>query len=326
MSKQCKCMSKVMRFFGVREHDKDKRIYSSEVPTKANTSNTVMPYHQYSSANLASAEHHGFETRYGKFGEVLGAGAGGSVELMKRRSDGAIFAVKQFHKLGHETERDYTRKVTTEFGIGSALHHENIIESLEVACEKGQCYEVMEFAPYDLSAAVMTRSMSRGEIDCSFVQIVNGVNYLHNVGLAHRDLKLDNIVVSNQGIMKLIDFGAATVIGSPVANGIILASGIVGFGPYMAPEIYVQEKYDPRAADVWSLAIVYACNMLGRFSWVNPRPSDASFKLFTSPPAPHTPGTDAVPREAKTKLPGNIRDTAGVDVDGRSLSVLHDHQ
>ena len=106
------------------------------------------------------------------------------------------------------------------------MHHGNIIETLDIVHEKGHWYEVMEYAPFDLFAIVMTGKMSRDEVACSFLQIVNGVTFLHSMGLAHRDLKLDNVVVNEYGIMKLIDFGSASVFKYPFENDVILASGM----------------------------------------------------------------------------------------------------
>lgn len=145
---------------------------------------------------------------------------------MKRSSDGLTFAVKQFRdRHAYETEREYNKKVTAEFCIGSTLHHGNIIETLDIIQERGHWYEVMEYAPFDLFAIVMTGKMSREEVACSFLQIVNGVSFLHSMGLAHRDLKLDNVVVNDRGIMKLIDFGSASVFRYPFESDVILASG-----------------------------------------------------------------------------------------------------
>lgn len=172
------------------------------------------------------ADDHGLESRYGKFGRILGSGAGGSVRLMKRTADGKTFAVKQFRdRHAYESEREYNKKVTAEFCIGSTLHHGNIIETIDIVQEKGKWYEVMEYAPFDLFAIVMTGKMSREEVACCTLQILSGVTYLHSMGLAHRDLKLDNVVVNEHGIMKIIDFGSAVVFRYPFENDITLATG-----------------------------------------------------------------------------------------------------
>lgn len=228
-------MSELKRFFRLgghghkHKHTAQQESPASTVPASRKSSyksGSRTPPHQAPPANVPFMDEHSLEAKYGKFGKVLGSGAGGSVRLLKRSSDGVTFAVKQFReKHSWESEKDYSKKVTAEFCIGSTLHHGNIIETMDIIQENNRWYEVMEYAPYDLFAIVMTGKMSREEIACSFLQIVNGVSYLHSMGLAHRDLKLDNVVVSEHGIMKLIDFGSATVFRYPFENDIVLASG-----------------------------------------------------------------------------------------------------
>ncbi|CAZ86103.1 unnamed protein product [Tuber melanosporum] len=238
------------------------------------------------------ADDHGLAKKYGRFGKVLGSGAGGSVRLMKRSSDGVTFAVKEFRaRHSYESEREYAKKVTAEFCIGSTLHHGNIVETLDIVHERGKWYEVMEYCPYDLFATVMTGKMSREEVACCFMQILSGLTYLHRMGLAHRDMKLDNVVMNEYGILKIIDFGSASVFRYPFENDIVEAHGIVGSDPYLAPEVCNDLKYDPQPADVWSLAIIYCCMTLRRFPWKAPRQSDNSFKLFSMPPDAPTPTT-----------------------------------
>jgi serine/threonine protein kinase len=229
-------MSDLKRFFkfgGKKDKKHDSRSRQSS-PNRASISNavahsesgTTTPTSARSSIALPFADDHSIESKYGKFGKVLGSGAGGSVRLMKRASDGVTFAVKQFRdRHSYESEREYNKKVTAEFCIGSTLHHGNIIETMDIVQEKGKWYEVMEYAPFDLFAIVMTGKMSREEVCCCTLQIVAGVQYLHSMGLAHRDLKLDNVVVNEHGIMKIIDFGSAVVFRYPFENDTVLATG-----------------------------------------------------------------------------------------------------
>ncbi|KAL2066492.1 hypothetical protein VTL71DRAFT_2563 [Oculimacula yallundae] len=304
-------MSELKRFLKLGGHHKSKRPAS---PTPSTKSGTKTPPHHKTPQQLPFGDDHGLQSKYGKFGKVLGAGAGGSVRLMKRSSDNTTFAVKEFRaRHSYETEKEYAKKVTAEFCVGSTLHHGNIIETLDIVHEKGRWYEVMEYAPFDLFAIVMTGKMSREEVTCSFLQILSGVTYLHSMGLAHRDLKLDNVVVNEHGIMKIIDFGSASVFKYPFEGGITLASGIVGSDPYLAPEVYDERKYDPQPADIWSLAIIFCCMSLRRFPWKMPRMTDNSYKLFASPP---TPGTDMrrisdtpVPSKSTNDLETPARDT-----------------
>lgn len=118
---------------------------------------------------------------------------------------------------------------------------------------------------------VMSNLMTQDEVNCYFKQLCHGVNYLHSMGLAHRDLKLDNCVVTKDGILKLIDFGSAVVFQYPYEDTIVKSHGIVGSDPYLAPELLKQTSYDPRVADVWSIAIIFYCMVLKRFPWKAPK-------------------------------------------------------
>ncbi|CCD25657.1 serine/threonine protein kinase NPR1 NDAI_0F03390 [Naumovozyma dairenensis CBS 421] len=224
-----------------------------------------------------------FSKRYIKTGDDLGAGAGGSVKLFKRLIDKKIFAVKEFRsKFENESKRDYVKKITSEYCIGTTLNHPNIISTIEIIYENERILQVMEYCDYDLFAIVMSNKMSYEEICCCFKQILTGVQYLHSIGLAHRDLKLDNCVINSQGIVKLIDFGAAVVFSYPFSKSLVEASGIVGSDPYLAPEVCIFTKYDPRPVDIWSSAIIFACMILKKFPWKIPKLRDNSFKLFCS--------------------------------------------
>lgn len=267
-----------------RSGDKDNSPGYTTPPRKSTSSRKVsaVPSHSSTKSMLPFGDDHaGLSRKYGRFGKVLGSGAGGSVRIMKRASDGKIFAVKEFRARNPgESERDYAKKVTAEFCVGSTLHHPNVIEALDIIREDNKFYEVMEYAPFDLFATVMTGKMSREEIYCCFKQILSGVQYLHDLGLAHRDLKLDNCVIDGNGIVKIIDFGSATVFRYPFEHDVVLAHGVVGSDPYLSPEVLQHKEYDPRPTDIWSVGIIFCCMILRRFPWKLPNTSDPSFKHF----------------------------------------------
>lgn len=68
-----------------------------------------------------------------------------------------------------------------------------------------------------------------------------------------------------------------------------VCKGIVGSDPYLAPEVYDAQKYDPEAVDMWSMGIIFCCMALRRFPWKMPRVSDVSYKYFVADPTPGTP-------------------------------------
>ncbi|KAK5660378.1 hypothetical protein OQA88_12919 [Cercophora sp. LCS_1] len=314
-------MANLTRFFKVGPKAKRSTSPAPSVRSERKTP----PGSKAGPVQMPFGDDHGLSSKYGKLGKVLGAGAGGSVRLMKRAEDGVIFAVKEFRpRHSYETEREYVKKLTAEYCIGSSLHHGNVIETLDIVQEKGKWYEVMEYGPYDLFAIVMTGKMSREEVTCSFLQILSGVTYLHSMGLAHRDLKLDNVVVSEHGVMKIIDFGSAHVFKYPFESGLVLASGIVGSDPYLAPEVYDERKYDPQAVDIWSLAIIYCCMTLRRFPWKVPRLTDSSFKLFAAEPSPgHDPKKLMLPPAASTTA---LSDVPARDFDPNAFRSTPDRE
>lgn len=96
--------------------------------------------------SLSEATHAHLGKKYGKWGRVLGSGAGGTVRLIKASSKngGSIYAVKEFRpKRNGESEKEYQKKVTAEFCVGSTLKHRNIIETVDIVSDHGHYYEVM---------------------------------------------------------------------------------------------------------------------------------------------------------------------------------------
>lgn len=95
--------------------------------------------------SLQDATHAHLSKKYGKWGRVLGSGAGGTVRLIKAssKSGGTVYAVKEFRpKRAGESEKEYQKKVTAEFCVGSTLKHLNIINTVDIVSDNGHYYEV----------------------------------------------------------------------------------------------------------------------------------------------------------------------------------------
>lgn len=90
------------------------------------------------------------------------------------------------------------------------------------------------------------------EIKGIFKDLLKAVNYIHLMGVSHRDLKLDNILINNEGRLKVIDFGFAVF----RENSKEKVDNFCGTPTYMAPEIIKRNRYDPHKADIWSLGVV----------------------------------------------------------------------
>lgn len=223
-----------------------------------------------------------FKQRYNEIG-TLGSGASGSVKLVESKNHATeIFAIKEFRKRdkNKETKRDYIRTITSEYCVGVNLTHPNIIKTMELHYEDDFICQVMEYCAFDLFAITMSDLPKYEEICCYFKQLLDGVEYLHSIGLAHRDLKLENCVIDNNGILKLIDFGCSVVFQYPCSKTLIEASGVVGSDPYLAPEVLLFTNYDPRPVDIWSCAIIFICMIIKKFPWGIPNLQDDSFKKF----------------------------------------------
>lgn len=95
--------------------------------------------------SLHEATHAHLSKKYGKWGKVLGSGAGGTVRLIKanQKQGGTTYAVKEFRpKRQGESEKEYQRKVTAEFCVGVTLRHINVIETVDIVNDHGHYYEV----------------------------------------------------------------------------------------------------------------------------------------------------------------------------------------
>ena len=101
-----------------------------------------------------------------------------------------------------------------EIYILAGLNHPNIMRLFEVIDSNSKCHLVMELCHgknlYHYIRKKQMKCLTEEEAKPIFRQIVSSVAYMHTLGLVHRDLKLENILINNNNEVKLIDFGFAT--------------------------------------------------------------------------------------------------------------------
>lgn len=190
----------------------------------------------------------------------IGKGATATVRIMYRKgqSKAVRYAVKEFRKCGRNEDRqEYEKKVKSEFTIASSLNHPNIVKSIRLCHHSGRWNHVMEYCEQgELYALIMKRYLRRKDNLCLFKQLLQGVAFLHRNGIAHRDIKPENLLLTNEGHLKITDFGVSEVF-SGLHPGVRAAGGqcgkamkevrkcspgICGSIPYIAPEVLAKQS------------------------------------------------------------------------------------
>lgn len=218
--------------------------------------------------------------------QCMGEGTFAKVHLATRHRDGQVFALKIFRRNAVDS-----RMVQAEFYIAQALRHKNIIATYALCTLESTLGLLMEYAPNSLFDLVTSSELRPGDSEKYLADLVGGVEHIHRLGFAHRDLKLENIVIGVNGNAKVIDFGTIGVAKPSPTGKFIDASNLdmntdsysanIGSPPYMAPELFTHSRYDPTKADVWSLGIVYACMVLGKFPWTAAHKQNAQFAAYS---------------------------------------------
>ncbi|DBB18315.1 TPA: hypothetical protein ACH3X3_003266 [Trebouxia sp. C0006] len=151
----------------------------------------------------------------------INEGTYGMVYRAKEKQTGKIYALKKI-KMERETE-GFPLTSIREINILLALHHKNIVNVTEVVVGKklDDVFMVMEFMEHDLKGLMEERDSSNplfamSEIKTLVRQLLEGVKYLHDNWVIHRDLKTSNILYNNKGDLKICDFGLARQYGSPL--------------------------------------------------------------------------------------------------------------
>lgn len=239
--------------------------------------------------------------KYGKSIGIIGQGAYGVVKLCYKEFDRddpnsndntyfhdnkLFYAVKELKPRPDEPPKKFSTRLTSEFVIGLSLSggnksrrcstksHPNILNVIDLMQTQNAFYEVMEFCPSGDLYSLMTRTSKSGavlhqlEADCFMKQLLHGIQYMHDHGVAHCDIKPENLLFLPTGILKICDFGTSSVFQTAWEKKAHFQAGAAGSEPYVAPEEFIpKQEYDPRLVDCWSCGIIYCVMVLGHYLW-----------------------------------------------------------
>lgn len=216
-----------------------------------------------------------------KLGKELGRGAFGIVYACVRESTGENFAAKAVDlrrlKLSCNVKVEVKRLQSEAKVLQRVPPHVNLVRFVEVLQEGEWLTFILELVTGgDLYSALVNLPCKGNkrprfretEARHIFRQLVNGLTLLHDQGIIHRDLKLENVLVARRRAVrtdvlldiKIADFGLSKVTG----EGHSEARSTVGSPRYMAPEIHASSAHDCRA-DLWSLGVLCYVLLSGQF-------------------------------------------------------------
>ncbi|WVZ73471.1 hypothetical protein U9M48_021773 [Paspalum notatum var. saurae] len=181
-------------------------------------------------------------------GEHLGSGSFGSVyEAIS--DDGFFFAVKEVSLMDQGLNaKQRILQLEHEISLLSRLEHENIVQYFGTDKEGGKLYIFLELVTQgSLSALYQKYRLQDSQVSAYTRQILNGLHYLHQRNVLHRDIKCANILVDASGLVKLADFGLAKEM-----SIFSQARSSKGTVYWMAPEVAKAKPHGP-PADIWSL-------------------------------------------------------------------------
>ena len=190
-----------------------------------------------------------------QIGKQLGKGSFGSVCVVTRKEDGKQYAMKRV-KITQMNQKD-RENALNEIRILASLNHPNIIAYHEAFFddESSTLNIVMELADDgDIESKIKVNQKTRRVFDENtiwmwLIQILQGLKYLHDNKIMHRDLKCANIFLTKSGILKLGDLNVSKI----AKMG--LASTQTGTPYYASPEIWKDKPYDYKS-DIWSVGCI----------------------------------------------------------------------
>ncbi|QCE08369.1 mitogen-activated protein kinase kinase kinase [Vigna unguiculata] len=238
-------------------------------------------------------------------GELIGSGAFGHVYMGMNLDSGELIAIKQVLIAPGSAYKENTqaniRELEEEVKLLKNLKHPNIVRYLGTAREENSVNILLEFVPGGSISSLLGKfgSFPESVIRMYTKQLLLGLEYLHNNGIIHRDIKGANILVDNKGCIKLADFGASKkVVELATING---AKSMKGTPHWMSPEVILQTGHTI-STDIWSVACTVIEMATGKPPWSQQYPQEVSAIFYIGTTKSHPPIPEHLSAEAEDFL------------------------
>lgn len=217
-------------------------------------------------------------------GEVIGRGSFGCVYLGMNLTTGEMIAVKQVES----STESQIEALRSEMDTLKNLDHLNIVQYLGFEA-KNNVYSL--FLEYVAGGSVGSLIRMFGKFDDELIrflnqQVLQGLSYLHNQGILHRDMKADNLLLDLDGVCKISDFGISKKSTDIYSNSEMTMTGTIF---WMAPEMVDTKQGYSAKVDVWSLGCIVLEMFAGKRPWSNLEVVAAMFKIGKYKSAPPIP-------------------------------------
>ncbi|CAH9118695.1 unnamed protein product [Cuscuta epithymum] len=195
--------------------------------------------------------------------DKIGQGTYSTVYRARENESGRMVALKKVRF--DNFQADSVRFMAREITILRTLDHPNIMKLEGIITSKLSCsiYLVFEYMEHDLAGLLSSPDIrfTESQIKCYMKQLMLGLEHCHSTGVIHRDIKVSNILVNNDGVLKIADFGLANFISAK--NIQPLTSRVVTLW-YRPPELLLGSTNYGVTVDLWSAGCVFAELFCGR--------------------------------------------------------------